>query len=127
MSDEMILPKHIAKIMELKKKTWLNWDGHFMAVALLITRRSDCGRRRIGCILVSNREHNSYIVLPGYNGLMACVPHNSKVRDSHGQAAVHAEQKALGDAAGGGISISGATACIYDFPCLRSHVNKVSL
>jgi dCMP deaminase len=119
MSNELILTKQIAEIVELNKETRPSWDDYFMAVAMLIASRSNCGRLRVGCILVSNGEHKNRIVAAGYNGFMAGVPHNSKVRDNHEQATIHAEQNAITDAARRGISISGATAYISHFPCLQ--------
>ncbi|MDR2629077.1 MAG: dCMP deaminase family protein [Puniceicoccales bacterium] len=117
--DELVLTKQIADIVELNKETRPTWDDYFMAVSMLIASRSNCGRLHVGCILVSNGEHKNRIVAAGYNGFMAGVPHNSKIRDSHEQATIHAEQNAITDAARRGISISGATAYISHFPCLQ--------
>jgi dCMP deaminase len=119
MPDELVLTKQIADIVELNRETRPSWDDYFMAVTMLIASRSNCGRLHVGCILVSNGEHKNRIVAAGYNGFMAGVPHNSKIRDGHEQATIHAEQNAITDAARRGISISGATAYISHFPCLQ--------
>lgn len=119
MSDELVLTKQIAEIVELNKKIRPSWDDYFMAVTLLIASRSNCGRLHVGCIFVSQGEHKHRIVAAGYNGFMAGAPHNSKIRDGHEQATIHAEQNAITDAARRGISISGATAYISHFPCLH--------
>ncbi|MDR0742285.1 MAG: dCMP deaminase [Puniceicoccales bacterium] len=119
MSDELVLTEQIAHIVELNKETRPTWDDYFMAVTMLIASRSNCGRLHVGCILVSNGEHKNRIVVAGYNGFMAGIPHNSKIRDGHEQATIHAEQNAITDAARRGISISGATAYISHFPCLQ--------
>ncbi|MDR2777144.1 MAG: dCMP deaminase family protein [Puniceicoccales bacterium] len=119
MPDELVLTKQIADIVELNKEARPTWDDYFMAVTMLIASRSNCGRLHVGCILVSNGEHKNRIVAAGYNGFMAGVPHNSKIRDGHEQATIHAEQNAITDAARRGISISGATAYVSHFPCLQ--------
>jgi dCMP deaminase len=90
-----------------------------MATALLIATRSNCGRLHVGCVLISQGKHKNRIISAGYNGFMAGSPHNSKVRDGHEQATIHAEQNAITDAARRGISIFGATAYVSHFPCLQ--------
>ncbi|KIW14584.1 hypothetical protein PV08_07368 [Exophiala spinifera] len=40
------------------------WDAYFMTLAHLASRRSNCMKRRVGCVLV----HNSRIISTGYNG-----------------------------------------------------------
>jgi len=96
-----------------------SWDEYFMATALLISSRSPCDRLHVGCILVSGGEHENRIVAAGYNGFLPGAPHQSRVRDGHEQATVHAEQNAITDAARRGISVNGATAYITHFPCVN--------
>jgi dCMP deaminase len=90
-----------------------------MATAMLIASRSNCGRLHVGCVLVSRGEHKNRIISAGYNGFISGAPHNSKVRDGHEQATVHAEQNAITDAARRGVSIFGAVAYVSHFPCLQ--------
>lgn len=40
------------------------WDAYFMTLASLASRRSNCMKRRVGCVLV----HNARIISTGYNG-----------------------------------------------------------
>jgi dCMP deaminase len=40
------------------------WDAYFMTLARLASQRSNCMKRRVGCVLV----HNSRIISTGYNG-----------------------------------------------------------
>ena len=40
------------------------WDAYFMTLASLASLRSNCMKRRVGCVLV----HNSRIISTGYNG-----------------------------------------------------------
>ena len=95
------------------------WDEYFMATALLMASRSACGRLHVGCVLVSGGEHRNRIVAAGYNGFLPGTPHQSRVRDGHEQATVHAEQNAIADAARRGVSVSGSTAYVSHFPCVN--------
>jgi dCMP deaminase len=96
-----------------------SWDDYFMATALLMASRSACGRLHVGCVLVSAGEHRNRIVAAGYNGFLPGTPHQSRLRDGHEQATVHAEQNAIADAARRGVSVAGATAYISHFPCIN--------
>ncbi len=96
-----------------------SWDEYFMAAALLIATRSACGRLHVGCVLVSGGEHPHRIVAAGYNGFLPGCAHDSRVRNGHEQATVHAEQNAIADAARRGVSVQGATAYISHFPCVN--------
>lgn len=40
------------------------WDAYFMTLARLASQRSNCMKRRVGCVLV----HNARIISTGYNG-----------------------------------------------------------
>ncbi|MCD8284517.1 MAG: dCMP deaminase family protein [Opitutae bacterium] len=96
-----------------------SWDSYFMAVALLVSSRSACGRLHVGCVVVSSGKHPNRLVAAGYNGFLPGAPHSSCVRDGHEQATVHAEQNAIADAAKRGVSVMGATAYITHFPCIN--------
>lgn len=96
-----------------------SWDEYFMGVAILVAARSSCERLNVGCVLVSDNEHKNRIIAAGYNGFLAGVPHNSKLRDGHEQATVHAEQNAISDAARRGISVENCIAYITHFPCIN--------
>lgn len=96
-----------------------SWDEYFMATALLMASRSACGRLHVGCVLVSGGEHRNRIVAAGYNGFLPGTPHQSRVRDGHEQATVHAEQNAIADAARRGVSVAGSTAYVSHFPCVN--------
>ena len=96
-----------------------SWDDYFMATALLMAARSACGRLHVGCVLVSGGEHHNRIVAAGYNGFLPGTPHQSRLRDGHEQATVHAEQNAIADAARRGVSVAGSTAYVSHFPCIN--------
>ena len=94
-----------------------SWNAYFMATALLIATRSSCTRLKVGCVLTSGDPNPNRIIAAGYNGFLAGLPHNSKIRDGHEQATVHAEQNAITDAARRGVSVQNATAYITHYPC----------
>jgi dCMP deaminase len=119
MASELFLTEQIAKILGTEQAVRPSWDDYFMATALLIATRSNCGRLHVGCILVSQGEHKNRIISAGYNGFIAGAPHNSRIRDGHEQATIHAEQNAITDAARRGVSIFGAIAYVSHFPCLQ--------
>jgi len=96
-----------------------SWDDYFMATALLMAARSACGRLHVGCVLVSGGAHQNRIVAAGYNGFLPGTPHQSRLRDGHEQATVHAEQNAIADAARRGVSVAGSTAYVSHFPCIN--------
>lgn len=47
-----------------------NWDQYFMQLASLAAQRSNCMKRRVGCVLVRERR----VISTGYNG----TPRNLK-------------------------------------------------
>jgi dCMP deaminase len=96
-----------------------SWDDYFMATALLLSSRSSCERLHVGCLMVSAGTHPNRIIAAGYNGFLPGAPHDSKVRDGHEQATVHAEQNAVADAAKRGITLQGAVCYVTHFPCVN--------
>ncbi|MDR3316674.1 MAG: dCMP deaminase family protein [Puniceicoccales bacterium] len=95
------------------------WEEYFSAMALLAAARSPCGRRRVGCVLVTEGEHGNRLIASGYNGFLPGLPHDSYLRDGHEMATVHAEQNAIADAAKRGVSVAGATAYVTHYPCIH--------
>ncbi len=95
------------------------WDEYFISTAVLIASRSTCSRLNVGCVMVSGGKHPNRIIAAGYNGFLPGAPHNSRIRDGHEVATVHAEQNAISDAARRGISLTGAVVYITHFPCLN--------
>lgn len=96
-----------------------SWDEYFMATATLIASRSNCERLNVGCVIVTAGAHRNRIVAAGYNGFLPGAPHDSKLRDGHEQATVHAEQNAIADAARRGSSVEGCVAYVTHFPCIN--------
>jgi len=96
-----------------------SWDEYFMSMAFLISTRSVCERLRVGCVIVSTGEQKNRLIAAGYNGFLPGTPHQSRVRDGHEQATVHAEQNAIADAARRGISVEGCVAYVTHYPCIN--------
>ena len=108
--------------LETLTQSWLerpSWDVYFMATAMLMATRSSCERLHAGCVIVSGGEQKNRIIAAGYNGFLPGAPHQSRVRDGHEQATVHAEQNAVSDAARRGIPLDGSTVYITHFPCIN--------
>ena len=95
------------------------WDEYFMATAVLVSSRSSCERLHVGCIVVSTGRDPNRLVAAGYNGFLPGTPHDSKVRDGHEQATVHAEQNAVADAAKRGVSLQGTICYVTHYPCVN--------
>lgn len=96
-----------------------SWGTYFMATAMLLASRSSCERLHVGCVVVSGGENSNRIIAAGYNGFLPGAPHRSRMRDSHEQATVHAEQNAIADAARRGVGLDGARIYITHFPCIN--------
>lgn len=105
----------------------LNWDDYFMNIAVQVSLRSTCIRRKVGALLVKDNT----IVSTGYNGapkgLPNCCDDPSRCyRSAHnipsGEKldlcyAVHAEVNALMNAIKSGTDLQGATVYVTTFPC----------
>ena len=91
-----------------------DWDTYFKEIVQVTSKRSQCDRLKVGCLIVKDNR----IISQGYNGFLPGCPHKSIVRDDHEQATIHAEQNALCDCAKRGVSCNNATAYITHYPCL---------
>lgn len=105
------------------------WDTYFMALASLAARRSNCMKRRVGCVLVRERR----VVSTGYNGTPrglrncgegGCGRCNDGLGSGHGLATclcIHAEENALLEAGRERIR-EGATLYCDTCPCLTCSI-----
>ncbi len=104
----------------------ISWDEYFYGLVNLISQRSVCLRRKVGCLVVRNNQ----ILCTGYNGPPAGHPHPEDIggceRDIAGIKSgerlelcvcLHAEQNALLQAARHGTVIEGSTIYVTVFPC----------
>jgi dCMP deaminase len=104
-----------------------SWDEYFIGIAKLTAERSTCLRRKVGAVIVQDKQ----IVSTGYNGAPKGIAHcdevggclREKLKVPSGERhelcrALHAEQNAIIQAATSGQSIDGATIYITNQPCM---------
>lgn len=97
-----------------------------MKFAFLARERSTCLRRKVGAVIVKNRQ----ILATGYNGapkrithceVVGCLREKLKVKSGERHElcrGLHAEQNAIIQAAYHGISIQGAELYCTEMPCI---------
>lgn len=102
-----------------------SWDEYFMKITDLVAERSTCLRRRVGAVIVQEKK----IISTGYNGAPKGLRHCLDIgclRDQMGVPSgerhelcrgAHAEQNAIIQAAGSGVSMKGATMYCTNSPC----------
>lgn len=105
----------------------LSWDEYFMNIAVQVSLRSTCIRRKVGALLVKDNK----IVSTGYNGSPTGIPNcsddsNRCYRSAHnipsGEKlelcyAVHAEINAIMNAIKSGTDLTGSVIYVTTFPC----------
>lgn len=102
-----------------------SWDTYFMSLAKLAAERTNCMKRRVGCVIVRNKR----IVATGYNGTPSNVkncadggcPRCNSTKSSQGFAldlclCLHAEENAIVEA--GRERCEGSTLYTNLFPCI---------
>ncbi len=101
------------------------WDSYFMSIADVVSTRSTCLRRRVGAVIVRDRQ----IISTGYNGAPKGVSHCADVGCLREQLSIpsgerhemcrgsHAEINAIAQAAAVGSSTAGATLYCTHEPC----------
>ncbi len=103
-----------------------SWDEYFMEITHLVARRSTCLRRKVGAVLVKDRN----ILATGYNGApsgvahcmdVGCLRERLSIRSGERHElcrGLHAEQNAIIQAAKHGTNINGATIYCTTMPCI---------
>jgi len=108
------------------------WNDYFMSIAKVVSTRSTCNSRPIGCVIVRDKQ----ILVTGYNGAVSGGEHCTDKEDVNGQpfcfrresgvseadkyrycVSSHAEANAIAQAERHGISISGGTIYCTLAPC----------
>tara|TARA_B110000495_G_scaffold104857_1_gene90598 strand:- start:31 stop:441 length:411 start_codon:yes stop_codon:yes gene_type:complete len=92
-----------------------SWNDYFKEIATVTAKRSACKRLNVGCVITKDNR----IISQGYNGFLPGCAHESKMRDGHEMATVHAEQNAICDCAKRGVSCKDTTAYITHYPCIN--------
>lgn len=107
------------------KDTRPSWDEYFMEIALKVSTRSTCLRRKVGAVIVKGQR----ILTTGYNGAPAGIKHclevgclREKLNIPSGERhelcrGLHAEQNALLQAAIHGVSVKDGEIYITHQPC----------
>lgn len=93
-------------------------NKYFLNIVNIVATRATCNRKKVGCIIVKDKN----IIATGYNGSPIGLEHCEDVGceiDEKGSCirTTHAEQNAICQAAKNGISINGATIYCSMFPC----------
>ncbi len=103
-----------------------DWNEYFMSIAILISQRSTCIRRKVGAVIVKDKR----ILSTGYNGVPTGIKHCSetgclreKLQIPSGKMhelcrGLHAEQNAIIQAALHGVAIKGADLYCTNQPCI---------
>ncbi|HET6418816.1 MAG TPA: cytidine/deoxycytidylate deaminase family protein [Geobacteraceae bacterium] len=103
-----------------------SWDEYFMEITHLVARRSTCLRRKVGAVLVKDKN----ILATGYNGAPSGVAHCLEVGCMRERLSIrsgerhelcrglHAEQNAIVQAAKHGTNINGSTIYCTTMPCI---------
>lgn len=103
-----------------------SWNEYFMQITELVSCRSTCMRRRVGALVVKDKN----ILATGYNGAPSGIIHcteagclREELNVPHGQRheicrGLHAEQNAIIQAAAHGVSIKGAEIYTTTMPCI---------
>jgi len=102
-----------------------SWDEYFIKAAFLVSERSTCLRRRVGAVLVKDRQ----ILATGYNGAPMGIAHcdsvgclREELKVPSGQRheicrGLHAEQNVILQAAKHGVSVRESAIYITNAPC----------
>ncbi len=102
-----------------------SWDEYFLEVAVLVSKRATCMRRKVGAVLVKDKK----ILATGYNGAPAGLRHcidigclREKLKVPSGERhelcrGLHAEQNVLLQAALYGVSTKGSVLYVTNQPC----------
>jgi len=102
------------------------WDEYFMRMAYLAASRTNCIRRKVGAVIVKDRN----VLATGYNGppsgtahcdVVGCIREDLKVPSGERHElcrGLHAEQNAIIQAAVHGVSIKDSTIYVTTHPCV---------
>ena len=102
------------------------WDQYFMRMAFLAASRSNCTRRKVGAVIVKDKN----VLATGYNGppsgtvhcdVVGCIRDELNVPSGERHElcrGLHAEQNAIIQAAVHGVSIKDAVIYVTTHPCV---------
>lgn len=102
-----------------------DWDEYFIKAAFLVSERSTCLRRKVGAVLIKDKQ----ILATGYNGAPSGISHcdiggclRQKLNVPSGERheicrGLHAEQNVILQAARHGVSTKNSVLYITNTPC----------
>ena len=94
-----------------------DWHKYFMDIAELVSERSTCDRKKVGAVIVKDKN----ILATGYNGSIAGLEHCDDIGHDlvggHCVRTIHAEQNAIVQAAKHGVAINNAEIYVNTYPC----------
>ncbi|MGC8608267.1 MAG: deoxycytidylate deaminase [Thermoplasmata archaeon] len=103
-----------------------SWDEYFMRMAYLAASRATCTRRKVGAVIVNDKN----VLATGYNGppsntahcdVTGCIREDLKIPSGERHElcrGLHAEQNAIIQAAVHGVSIKNSTIYVTTHPCV---------
>ncbi|MCL5782975.1 MAG: cytidine/deoxycytidylate deaminase family protein [Candidatus Thermoplasmatota archaeon] len=103
-----------------------SWDQYFMRMAFLAASRSNCTRRKVGAVIVKDKN----VLATGYNGppsgtvhcdVVGCIRDELNVPSGERHElcrGLHAEQNAIIQAAVHGVSIRDSVIYVTTHPCV---------
>lgn len=122
-------PKDLLDYMSSKidcsPKERISWNEYFSMMSILVSLRSTCIRRKVGAVIVKDKN----VLATGYNGVPTGICHciergclRNRLNIPSGErhelcAGLHAEQNAIIQCAKHGVSLNGATLYCTTYPC----------
>jgi dCMP deaminase len=103
------------------------WREYFMDIARVVATRSTCTRKKVGAVIVKDKN----ILTTGYNGSISGTEHcedvGCMIKNGSCIRTIHAEQNAIAFAAKNGINLLNAeiyVTCSPCWPCFKLLVNS---
>ncbi len=85
----------------------------FMEIALLMSKRSACPRKQVGCVAIKDKR----VIASSYNGVLPGVDPSEGIDDDDNSKTVHAEANLIAYCAREGIALKGCTLYLTLSPC----------
>lgn len=91
----------------------INRQEMFMEIAQVVSKRSTCSRKQVGCVLVKDNR----VVCIGYNGVLPNMPEEMGLDEEGHSHTVHAEANVIAFCAKNGIPTDGCILYTTLSPC----------
>lgn len=97
----------------MAKTNRITRENLFIGIAKLVSQRSTCKRKQVGCVLVKDNR----VVAMGYNGVLPGIPDELGLDNEGNSRTVHAEANAIAFCAKNGIITDGCIIYSTLQPC----------